>query len=139
MRVSSATRPSSSGTLRSARTRTRLSATSASRADRGSLITSRDWRGRERLRHPLDEIDEPARVAPFVVVPAEDLDEPPVHHRQLAVERAGVRRADDVGGDERFVRELEEPLERTARGGCPKRFVHLVLRRLAAEDHNQVD
>jgi len=32
-----------------------------------------------------DQVDEPARVAPLVVVPAEDLHRPPVHHRQLAV------------------------------------------------------
>ncbi len=64
MRVSSATRPSSSGTLRSARTSTRLPATSASRTERGFLIS---------LEQDSDEVDQPARVAPLVVVPAEHL------------------------------------------------------------------
>ncbi len=69
MRVSSATWPFSSGTLRSARTRTCLPATSASRTDRGRRLSA-PYRG-QRAGHPLDEIRQAAAVAPLVVVPAE--------------------------------------------------------------------
>ena len=59
--------------------------------------------GRQRRADLRHEVDEPARVAPLVVVPAEDLDHVPVHHRQLAVEDRRVRRVLDVGRDERLV------------------------------------
>src|SRR5207248_6466561 len=102
IRVSSATLPASSGTLRSARTSTVFPATSASRTERGSLIA---------LEELPDQVDEAARVPPLVVVPAEDLDHPPVHHRQVAVEDAGVRRVDDVRRHDRLVRVAEDPAE----------------------------
>ena len=101
MRVSSATRPSSSGTFRSARTSTRCPATSASRTERGpTCLRTAD---REEAT-TFGQVDEPARVAPLVVVPAEDLHHRSVRHRQLAVEDARVRRVHDVGRDERIVR-----------------------------------
>src|SRR6059036_413872 len=71
IRVSSATCPSSSGTLKSTRTRMRLPATSASRTERGLL----------KSEEPLDEVDQTAAVAPLVVVPPEDLDLVPIRHR----------------------------------------------------------
>src|SRR4051812_42295293 len=96
MRVSSATSPSSSGTFRSARSSTTLPVNWAVRTERGSLKvlpaasraaggaaqggTSRfprtplPVRARARSQELADEIDQPARVAPLVVVPAEDLD-----------------------------------------------------------------
>src|SRR5919197_2215778 len=110
MRVSSATRPSTSGTFRSARTSTRLPPTSASRTERGCRNLGGDG-GRQRRRDLRNQVDEPARVAPLVVVPAEDLYQRPVRHRQLAVDDAPVRRVDDVGRDERYVGVLDDPLE----------------------------
>src|SRR4051794_36395349 len=95
MRESSATFPSSSGTLRSARTRTRLPATSASRTDLGRFTLRGDFRGKRRPDH-RDQVDEPAAVAPLVVVPPEDLRHPALGHRELAVVNAAVRRLLDV-------------------------------------------
>ena len=60
---------------------------------------------------PPDEIDQATRVAPLVVVPAEDLGRPAVRHRQLAVEDARVRVADDVRRDERILGVLENARE----------------------------
>ena len=61
------------------------------------------------------QVDEPARVAPLVVVPAEDLHDVARHHRQAAVEDARVRRVLDVRRDELVVRVLEDPVERVRR------------------------
>ena len=47
--------------------------------------------GRKRRADLRHQVDEPARVAPLVVVPAEDLDHRSVHHRQVAVEDRRVR------------------------------------------------
>ena len=49
----------------------------------------------------LDEIDDPGRVAPLVVVPRHDLDHRAVHHhRQLRVDDRRRRVLDDVRGDD---------------------------------------
>src|SRR3990172_3696427 len=124
MRVSSAMAPSSSGTFRSARTRTRLPPTSAVRTDRGARITLGEPSARgdapappaNASKEPPNDVDQPAAVAPLVVVPTEHLDCAPVRHRQLAVIDARVRRAVDVGGDDRVLRVLQHPCERA--GGC---------------------
>src|SRR5215210_2686215 len=105
MRVSSATRPPSSGTFRSARTSTRTPATSAWRTERGTRTKpdrlagpaptnavgrpavpakpaqplgaappTRRLRGDGRRQRRADlrhQVDQAARVAPLVVVPAE--------------------------------------------------------------------
>src|SRR5215218_11023960 len=134
MRVSSATRPSSRGTLRSARTRTLLPATSASRTDRG-LRTH--W-GADRRADLLGNVDEPAAVAPLVVVPADDLDHRPVRHRREPVDDQRVWVADDVGRDDRVVRVLHDPgpvllARRRAEG-----VVYGLCGDLAAEDADEV-
>ena len=66
-----------SGTFRSARTSTRLPV---------------DRAGRATVRHHgptlCDQVDQPARVAPLVVVPGDDLDQVAVHHRRAASRRS---------------------------------------------------
>src|SRR4029077_14974076 len=119
IRVSSATSPLSSGTFRSARRRTRLPSTSASRTL--ALVSERDadvsGTDRRRLQHLLRQIDAAIGVAPLVVVPGEELDEGPVDHLGLlGVEDGGVRIGDDVTGDDRVLRVLEDPLEGSRRG-----------------------
>ncbi len=52
----------------------------------------------------LQQIDNPAGESPFVIVPAEHLHRVPHRHRQLRIEDAGVRVADDVGGDDALLR-----------------------------------
>src|SRR5262249_10412949 len=132
MRVSSATSPSSSGTFRSARTSTLLPATSTSRTERGSFIP----RASQQL---ADEVDETARVAPLVVVPAEDLDHAPVDPRQVTVEDAGVRGVDDVSGDDRLVGVPENPGERPRVRLRLEQRVDLVRRSLATDLDDEVD
>src|SRR5690606_39588265 len=56
----------------------------------------------------LREIDEPVRVAPLVVVPAEDLHEAADRLREAAVEDAARRRAHDVARHERGIRDRSE-------------------------------
>ena len=49
--------------------------------------------------HLLRKIDDPARITPFVIVPAEDLDGLPHCHSHKRIENAGVRIVNDVGGN----------------------------------------
>ena len=88
IRVSSATRPPSSGTLKSTRTSTRRPASSASRTlalgnppPRASIVTvisgcSNPWRlsARSLLEDLAGQLDAAVRVAPLVVVPGDRLD-----------------------------------------------------------------
>src|SRR5688572_17731938 len=83
MRVSSVIFPSSSGTFRSARRKTRLPATSTSR----TVFLSIEWL--EPLGHELRQVGDPAGVAPLVVVPGDDL------HQVLAGDH-GRGRVDDA-------------------------------------------
>src|SRR5438309_3956320 len=76
MRVSSVMRPSSSGTLRSARRKTRLPSTSTSRIV--SLFMARLADGTARLEprcHVAGQVCDPAAVFPVVVVPRDHLDQ----------------------------------------------------------------
>src|SRR5262245_57454284 len=116
---------SSSGTLKSTRMRTRLprisrsssmvflTIESSSMDERHSRVTSRSP-----LQHLADaghQVRRPAAVAPFVVVPAQHLDELTLaarhDHCALGVEDATVGVADDVAGDERIFRILENALK----------------------------
>src|SRR5262249_22558097 len=108
MRVSSMTRPSSSGTLKSTRMKMRWSFRGRSRIESldmagcplGELkarVNQRDLKesGRRdaalpRLRRPalqtfaadvVDQVANPARVSPLVVVPRDDLDAGPADHQ----------------------------------------------------------
>src|SRR5207302_3014452 len=128
IRVSSATRRSSSGTFRSERTRTCLSRTSALSTDRG----------RRKLEQPVDQVGQARRVAPLVVVPADHLDLVPVRHRREPVDDAGRRVPDDVRGDDRILRVLEDPVPAVRAGRAAERLVHVVLRRLPTEDAHEV-
>src|SRR2546430_2592136 len=85
-----------------------------------------------------NDIDEPAAVAPLVVVPAEHLGHAPVGHRQVAVENARVRRVDDVGRDEWIVRVAKNALERAGVSRSTIGGVAVVDRHVAAEPDDQV-
>src|SRR5690606_37727732 len=103
MRPSSVIVSPSSGTLRSARTRTRRPLTSRSSSLRNSVpfvALSDDLQVRA---HQLDEVDEAVGVAPLVVVPADDLDLVADDLGEAGVEDAGGRVGDDVGGDDRVL------------------------------------
>ena len=59
----------------------------------------------------LGQLDQPARVAPLVVVPGDHLHERAVgDHRELRVEHRRVGRLVDVGRDDRVVRVVDDPL-----------------------------
>src|SRR5687768_5467972 len=108
MRESSLTLPSSIGTLKSTRIRTRLPCGSKSRTVSFSIAQLSIWVGpgapagsgsaraglhgrgsRQALADIRDEIGHAARIAPFVVVPRHDLDH--------VAEDDRVHRADDGG------------------------------------------
>ena len=119
MRRSSVIRPSpSSGTLKSVRTRTRLALSDvaevlqawgcSSRCRRRGRPPQARWASADDHR----EVDQAVRVAPLVVVPAEHLDQVAHGHGEPAVERAGGRRADDVGRDDGLVGEDQDLGER---------------------------
>ena len=93
MRPSSVIVPSSRGTFRSERTRTRLP------PDVAQAIDARH--GQSDGADVLDQVDEAVGVAPLVVVPADDLDLVADHLGQRRVEDAGSRVGHDVGGDDR--------------------------------------
>src|ERR1051326_7249587 len=92
MRVSSSTRPSARGTLKSTRTKTRLPCRSRSRID--SVIARLKPRAAlNALRDELaQQVDAAVRVAPLVVVPGEDLHEVAVHHLRVRRVAGGGRR-----------------------------------------------
>ena len=68
-----------------------------------------------RVPDEAGEVGESAGVAPLVVVPAEDLDEPAGGLGQGRVEDARGAVADDVGGDERLVLVAQPTRQRAAR------------------------
>src|SRR6185503_12052950 len=107
-RESSLTLPSSRGTLKSTRTKTRLPATSTSRMVSLSMGCSAPlWSppsggsagpGRELGGHEREEVGAAAAVAPFVVVPGDDLHHRPAEdHRALRVDDGRARVAPEVG------------------------------------------
>src|SRR6185312_6195664 len=135
MRESSVTLPSSSGTLKSTRTKTRLPATSTSRMvslsmgrsalqlppSGGGTGAGGELRGDER-----QEVGAAAAVAPLVVVPGDDLDHRPAqHHRARRVDDRGARVASAVGRNEVLVAHAEDALHRAC-GGAMERVVHLL-------------
>ncbi len=62
-----------------------------------------------------DQLGGPVRIAPLVVVPADDLDEVAVDDQGLVGhEDAGMRVADDVAGDQRVGAVFEDALERAS-------------------------
>src|ERR1700694_4435492 len=99
MRVSSAMRPcSSSGTLKSTRSITRLPRTSTSRTVAFSRLAML-----EALPDELRKVGDAAGVAPFVVVPGDHLEEVVAdEHGGEAIDDRGVRIATEIRGDERL-------------------------------------
>src|SRR5260221_4570904 len=132
MRESSVTLPSSSGTLKSTRTKTRLPVTSASRTVSLSMPRSGDRAGRmaettrQLGRDEVEEIGAAAAVGPLAVVPGDDL-----HHRAakdhggLGVDDRGARIAPEVGRHQGLVGDAEDALHRAGRSRS-ERLVELV-------------
>src|SRR4051794_38381765 len=120
----------SSGTLRSLRTSTRL----PRRFPRSSRVST------PRLQAGADvgdQVDEAVRVAPLVVVPADDLDLVATDLGQARVEDAGRRVGHDVGGDDLVLGVPEVTLHR-ALGSRLHGSVDLVHRGLAGQVHGEV-
>ena len=128
----------SSGTFRSARSRTRLPPASASRTLAFASTAALRADG-GRLEDLAGELDAAVRVSPLVVVPGEDLDHVALEHHRLArVEDRRVRVADDVGRDDRVLGVGEDPLERALGGGLD-RAVDLLDARVPGGLEGQVD
>src|SRR5687767_4549050 len=156
MRESSLTLPSSMGTLKSTRTSTRFPLGSKSRTVCfcmrwapgvlvGLITTGRSLQlasGSGTCAHSLTderhEIGDPARVAPFVVVPGDDLDHVPEDDRVHAAHDRRVLVPLEVARDERLLRVIHDPAE-LALGGRAEGGVHLVLRHVAPERRGEVD
>src|SRR5437867_363301 len=143
MRESSVTLPSASGTLKSTRTKTRFPAASKSRMVSLSIVSRSAGRSGGRDRQPSchepDQVGDAAAVAPFVVVPADDLHHRPVEdHGRLGVDdrRPGI--APEVGGDERLVAHAEDALE-LAGGRGAERVVDLLDRGRPGDVGREVD
>src|SRR5213593_329786 len=106
MRMSSATWPSLSGTLKSTRVRTRLPAGSRWRSVFLRKLTAGP------LRHHEQRVDHPLRESPFVVVPRERLDQRPVEHAgRQRIEHAAGGIPDHVRGDDWIDAVLQDPFE----------------------------
>ena len=73
--------------------------------------------GLERAADERGQVDQPVRVAPLVVVPADDLDLVADHLGQPGVEDARRRVGDDVGADDRVLGVGEDALERAVGRG----------------------
>src|SRR5688500_4719155 len=133
MRVSSVMRPSSSGTFRSARTKTRRPSTSTSRIVLASIA------GLEPLGHEGGEIRHPAGVAPFVVVPGDDLDEVLAgHHGRRRIEDRAAVVALEIHADELLLGVAEQPFHRPI-SGCLERRVGALRRHRLLGDGDEVD
>ena len=133
-------RPASfSGALRSARTSTRLPATSG-RCRGQSSCRRRAACSSGPLEDLLSELDHAVRVAPLVVVPGDDLDEVAVDHAgQQRVKDRGVRRVDDVAGDDRVIGVLQDACKRTGVGLGLDGGVDLFRGHVAAGLEGEVD
>src|SRR6266850_5460312 len=142
MRVSSATLPLSSGTLKSTRTRTRFPRTSASRMVRLSKVTRVLAASSDRDAHlrgdELGDVGEAARVAPLVVVPGNDLDHVAEDDRVQRAHDRRVRVALQVARYERLLGVIHDPLERSL-GRALERGVYFFLGDLALERRREVD
>ena len=118
MRPSSVTVEPSSGTFRSLLTRTYRprtpSAISSLRVWNVMCLTLAQL-GCDKLR----EVHEAVGVAPFVVIPGNNLDLVADDLGQAGVEDRRGRVADDVGGDDRLVRVGQDALEFVGLGGLP--------------------
>ena len=91
------------------------------------------------LADARDQVDGAAAVAPFVVVPAEDLEHRAADDlRPVGGEDRAVGIADDVGRNERIFRVGEDALQRPFGGGLHGR-VDFFLRDFFLHDASQVD
>src|SRR5580765_5738619 len=120
IRVSSPITPFFSGTLKSTRMKTRWPLRSRSVMDSFGMVMPGPKRTRpttfalETLGDELaEQIDAAVRVAPFVVVPGEHLQEVALHHLGVwHVDDRGVRVALEIDRHQLLVRAGEDPLQR---------------------------
>src|SRR5205814_10717776 len=93
----------------------------------------------ELLPQHREHTDAAIAVAPFVVVPADDLHESSaVSHRQFAVEDARVRVTDDIDRDQGFVGVFEYTFVTLARGGFLERVVDRFHGRVLLNDRGEI-
>src|ERR1700722_14806265 len=83
------------------------------------------------------QVGEAAGIAPFVVVPAEDLRQAPGRLGQRGVEDAGRRVPDDVPGDQRGGAVAQHVRQRPGRG-LREGLVDLIRRDVTAQDGSEV-
>src|SRR3954471_18020160 len=144
MRESSVTLPSSSGTLKSTRVKTRFPVTSASRTVSLSMGGSGRCAGRalargELRRDEAEQVRATAAVAPLVVVPGDDLDHRPAqHHRARRVDDRGPGVTAEVRRHQLLVGDAEDALHRSRRGR-PERLVDLLWGRRPSDVRGEVD
>src|SRR5437762_6649246 len=137
MRLASVTAPSFSGTLRSARMKTRFPATSTS-SMYFSAMTRRPYSA-EAAAEEQGDVAHAAREAPLVVVPRQHLHEVAVDDaRELGIEDRGIRAAVEIRGDERLLAVLKDALQGTV-GGLFHGGVDLLRARLRFELGGEVD
>src|SRR5256885_3806922 len=116
IRVSSATSPFSSGTLKSTRTRTRFPRTSASRmvllSNAARVLAASGDRDAHLRGDELGDVGEAARVAPLVVVPGNDLDHVAQDDRVQRTHDRRVSVAFQIARYERLLGVIHDALER---------------------------
>src|SRR5215467_13990391 len=152
MRVVSATLPSSTGTLRSTRTSTRLPLTSASSRVRNiSVACARGHAkgnhlngthiagGSDQFPHRNRGVDHAVGEAPFVVVPRHHPHQRAIHHLGLVHgEHGRVRIVVEIAGDVGRLGVAEDAFELLL-GGALHGAVDLVFRGRAPGDESEVD
>src|SRR6185436_13874691 len=137
MRVSSPTRPSFSGTLKSTRMNARSPRRSRSRIE--SFANAKILRfSKSSPDDHAKQVDAPARVPPLVVVPRQDLHEIAVHDfRVRRVDNRGIRVALEVDGDELLGRDGQDALERAV-GRFLQRGIHFFAGGFLVDDRVEI-
>src|ERR1700745_2133918 len=135
IRVSSVTRTlplrTSVGTLKSTRTSTPFRRTSRSRTESFAIIYSYSCSCSRSVSQHFHQLYAAIAVAPLIIVPADHFYETIAHHqRQLAVEDAGVRIANNVLRNERLITEFEHAFVTFIRRRFLKRRVDRVHGRI---------
>src|SRR5271165_1454610 len=135
MRVTSATLPFSTGTLKSARRSTRLPSTSTPSSVRSDGIGL----GLDHFSHRNRGIDHAIGETPFVIIPRHHAHQRAVHHLGLIDgKHRRMRIVVEVAGDIRSLRITEDALELLV-GRAPHRGVDLVFRCRALGHELEID
>src|ERR1700693_2005298 len=137
IRRSSTTAPSRIGTLKSSRRRTRLPWTSMS--SMVSLFSASILEPLQPGRDQIDQVDDAAGIAPFVVVPGEHLDGVIAeHHGRRRVEDRRVRVVEEVHRHQLLIAHREDALELPTRR-LAHLGVHVLGGRALGERRGEID